>query len=240
MRGRAGGAGRRRKIRRRRGALPARRNAGLRRRAASDDGHGRGRPSATRATRARTVSRASSGPLPLPRAPPVSMRSRCAGCSTTRRSSPPASRLAARHGSHREGVRVRRHARAQRRDLGAPGSIGLERRRRCLFGRRQFLSGLRARGRSGAADRKARRALRDHADRHQEMDGRLADSGAARRDRDHSRAAAVRGGSGRARCRAPGADGRRGRGQSRHPRHLPAAHGRRHAAGQDRIVQGGA
>ena len=40
---------------------------------------------------------------------------------------------------------------------------------------------MRPKARSRAADRQARRALRDRADRDQEMDGRLADSGSARR-----------------------------------------------------------
>ena len=56
-------------------------------------------------------------------------------------------RLAARHRPHREGLRVRRHAGAERRHLGAAGAIGLERRRRHLHRRRQFLPGLRARRR---------------------------------------------------------------------------------------------
>ena len=99
-------------------------------------------------------------------------------------------RLAARHRSHREGVRVRRHAGAQRRHLGAARAIGLERRRRHLLGRRQLLPGLRAEGAARAAGREARRALRDRADRHQEMDRRLADPGAARRDRGDPRQAA--------------------------------------------------
>src|SRR5207245_2805626 len=81
-----------------------------------------------------------------------------------------------------------------------------------------------------AARREARRALRDRADRHQEMDRRLADPGAARRDRRDPQQAAVRGRSGAPRHRAPCAFGRRSGGQPRHPRHLPAAHSRRDAA----------
>ena len=82
----------------------------------------------------------------------------------------------------------------------------------------------------------ARRALRDRAHRHQEMDRRLADSGAARRDRGDPRQETVRGRSGQARDRAPCAVGGQGGRQPRHPRHLPAAHGRRHAARQDGFV----
>ena len=47
-----------------------------------------------------------------------------------------------------------------------------------------FFAGVRAEGRPDTPDREARRALRNHAHQHQEVDRRLADPGAARRDRE--------------------------------------------------------
>ena len=62
--------------------------------------------------------------------------------------------------------------------------VGLERRRRHLF-RAPTISSSPTRPTADPAllDRQARRALRDRAHQHQEMDGRLADPGAARRAR---------------------------------------------------------
>jgi MmgE/PrpD N-terminal domain len=68
---------------------------------------------------------------------------------------------------------------AQRRHLGASCQIRLERRRRYLLGRGQFLCRLRRETTPRSARREARRTLRDHADRHQEMDRRLTDPGTA-------------------------------------------------------------
>ena len=104
-----------------------------------------------------------------------------------------------------KGVRLRRHAGAQRRDRRAARARRLERRGRCVLGRRQFLSRERAEGKPVGADRRARRALRGRQHRHQEVDGRHADSGAARRDRQHQAQASVRGRRREGRRRASGA-----------------------------------
>ena len=121
---------------RQRRALPARRHAWLRRRPAADDGARRRRRSGTRHAAARTRSRARSDRrrrrdvLPdLDRtADALAARLRVAAgrrlCD-----------LGTRHRSHRKGIRLRRHAGAQWRDGGAARSLGLERRRRCVFRR---------------------------------------------------------------------------------------------------------
>ena len=118
----------------------------------------------------------------------------------------------------------------------------LDRRGRHLLGRRQFLPGIRA-AKADPADARgqARRALRDHAHEHQEVDGRLADPGAARRARELLlQAPRLRAPT---RCRRSSCawrPTRPDREQPRDPRHLPAAHGRRDAARQDRLVRRGA
>ena len=66
--------------------------------------------------------------------------------------------VGARQRSHREGLRVRRDAGAQRRDVSRAGSFRLERHRRRPVGRRQFHSDVRAEGGSGRARRPAWRA----------------------------------------------------------------------------------
>ena len=74
----------------------------------------------------------------------------------------PASRrprlLAARHRSHRKILRLRRHARPQRRHLRAPSPSRRHRRRRHPFGSRQFPRRLRPQKQRRNADRKTRRA----------------------------------------------------------------------------------
>ena len=64
------------------------------------------------------------------------------------RASPPGS---ATRDHIEKALRLRRHAGAQRRHRGAAGPAGLDRRRRHLLRRRQFLPGVRAHGRSGEA-----------------------------------------------------------------------------------------
>ena len=89
LRGRARGARGRRGAWHRRRALPARGDARLRHRHARGHGHGRRRIQLRQQPEPRTASPARSAPRPLRPAPPVSTRGRCAGRSTTRRSSPP-------------------------------------------------------------------------------------------------------------------------------------------------------
>jgi 2-methylcitrate dehydratase PrpD len=87
-------------------------------------------------------------------------------------------------------------------------------------------------------DRTARPALRDRSHQHQEMDGRLADSGATRRHERHlpdPRREARRREIDR---RSPGPYGGAHGEQPRDSGHLPAAHDRRDAARQDRIIRG--
>ncbi len=88
--------------------------------------------------------------------------------------------------------------------------------------------------------RQARRALRDHADEHQEVDDRLADPGAARRARDPDQEAPLRARPGEEHRRHRRDERSEDRRQPRDPRHLPAAHDGRDADGQDRDVQVGA
>ena len=83
--------------------------------------------------------------------------------------------------SHREGVRLRRHAGAQRRDVGVTGPIGLDRRGRRHVGPRQLSAGQHTAGQARAARRATRRALRDRPDEPQALDRGFADPGAARR-----------------------------------------------------------
>ncbi len=144
--------------------------------------------------------------------------------------------LAARHRPHREGVRLRRHAGAQRRHAALLVQTGWNGVDDMFSGPDNFFLAYAPKAQARAADRQARRTLRDRADRHQEMDRRFADPGAARRHRGDPQQAAVRGRSGAASDGAGGAFGSRGRGQSRHAGHLPAAHGRRDAARQDGLV----
>ena len=63
-----------------------------------------------------------------------------------------------------------------------------------------FFDGLRAQGRAGQDDRQARRALRNHAHQHQEVDRRIADSGSARCAGDPAQEAHVPARSGQADC----------------------------------------
>ena len=70
-------------------------------------------------------------------------RRRRAGCSPTPRSRLRRLVLDARRGAHREGVRLRRHAGAQRRRRRRDGRRGLHRGRRRVLGRAQFLHRLR-------------------------------------------------------------------------------------------------
>ena len=107
-----------------------------------------------------------------------------------------------------------------------------------LSGPDNFLTGVRAEGRPGPARGQARRALRGDAHEHQEMDGRIADSGAARRDREPAQAPAVRRGPGPARRGARGHERSQDRERPRNARHLPAAHGGGDARRQDRVVRG--
>ena len=57
--------------------------------------------------------------------------------------------LGAGHRPHREGIRLRGHARAQRRHRRPARALGLQRRRRCLLGGRQLLPGQCAQGDAG-------------------------------------------------------------------------------------------
>ena len=118
-------------------AFPARRRARLRRRHAAHDGARRRRSSATRAAAARTRSPARSAPR--------RRRAAARGLDAQQMrwlldyASQQASGyrgLGPRHRSHREGVRVRRHAGAQRRHRGAARPGRLDRRRRRVLGRR--------------------------------------------------------------------------------------------------------
>ena len=83
--------------------------------------------------------------------------------------------------------------------------------------RRQLLRRIRTQGATRVARRSARHPFRGHAHRHQEVDGRHADPGAARRHRAAARQAPVRGKPGEKRRRPPGAVGGGRGGQPRHP-----------------------
>ena len=120
--------------------------------------------------------------------------------------------------------------------VGAARALRLDRRRRHLLRAGQFLPGPCPEGGPERLVDKLGERYEIAAHRHQEMDGRLADPGAARRARGDPRPPAVRGRSGAGAWSCGSRHRRRGRGQPRHPRHLPAAHGRRHAARQDRFV----
>ena len=82
----------------------------------------------------------------------------------------------------REGVRLRRHGRAQRRRRRDDGGVGHDRRGRAVHRPGQFLRRFCAQGQSGHAHRRARPALRGHGGLDQEVVRRLADPVGARRD----------------------------------------------------------
>ena len=140
LRGGARGARGRRGIRHRRRALPARRDARLRHRHARRHGHGRRRvqlrEQSRHAQHCRNVRRRGRRGA----APPASMRARCAGRSTIPRSNPRGSSpggatpITSRRRSCSRGMPARNGVTS-----ALLVQIGLERRRRHLLRRRQFL-----------------------------------------------------------------------------------------------------
>jgi 2-methylcitrate dehydratase PrpD len=143
-------------------------------------------------------------------------------------------RLAARHRPHREVVCFRRHAGTQRRHLGARRQIGLERCRRHLLGRRQLLSlHTRRRRNKGLVEKLGERYEIVQTDIKKWTVGspiQALDAIEAIRAKRPFVADSVQ------RYRAPGSLHCSSRGQPRHPRHLPAAHGSCDAARQNRLA----
>ena len=89
--------------------------------------------------------------------------------------------LDARYRTHREGVRLRRHGRAQRRQRGADGAERIHRRRRRARRRAQHDRGALHRAEAGRDGGGPRAPLLRHRDRDQDVFRRLSDPGAARR-----------------------------------------------------------